>query len=164
VVLIPLLHQTIGLSFWQLLVLVFLGAFFDGPGITARRALFPEIAHQSGISPERPNAGHNTTGRIASLLGQPVAGFLIAARGPNNLLWVDAVTFGISASVILLMVPNILQERPVAMLGGFRNYLRDVQCGFQFLVGNNRLLLWMILAFSVGGLVAEPLYGVILPV
>jgi len=163
VVLIPLLHQTIGLSFWQLLVRVFLGAFFDGPGITARRALFPELVHQAGVSLERANAGYITTGRIASLLGQPVAGLLIAALGPSNLLWVDAVTFGISASVILLMVPNILQERPIAMLGGFRGYLRDVRSGFQFLVGN-RLLLWMILAFSVGGLVAEPLYGVILPV
>lgn len=163
VVLIPLLHQTIGLSFWQLLVLVFLGAFFDGPGTTARRALFPELVHQAGGSLERANAGYNTTGRIASLLGQPVAGLLIASLGPSNLLWVDAVTFGISSVMILILIPNISQDCPVAMLGGFRGYLRDVRSGFQFLLGK-RLLLWMIVAFSAGGLVAEPLYGVILPV
>ncbi|MGI8483691.1 MAG: MFS transporter [Thermomicrobiales bacterium] len=163
VLLIPLLHQTIGLTFWQLLVLVFLGAFFDGPGTTARRALFPELVHWAGGSLERANAGYNTTGRIASLLGQPVAGLLIAALGPSNLLWVDAVTFGVSSVITLILIPNIPRERPVAMLGGFRGYLRDVRSGFQFLLAK-RLLLWMIVAFSVGGLVAEPLYGVILPV
>src|SRR5215211_2902061 len=35
VALIPLLYHTIGLSFWQLLVLVFLGGLFDAPGHTA---------------------------------------------------------------------------------------------------------------------------------
>ena len=37
--LIPLLHFTIGLEFWQLMVLVFLGALLDTPGGTARAAL-----------------------------------------------------------------------------------------------------------------------------
>jgi len=144
-------------------VLVFLGAFFDGPGTTARRALFPELVHVAGGSLERANAGYNTTGRIASLLGQPVAGLLIAVLGPSNLLWVDAATFGISSVITLILIPNIPQERPIAMLGGFHGYLRDVRSGFQFLLAK-RLLLWMIVTFSVGGLVAEPLYGVILPV
>src|SRR3954467_3501832 len=35
VALIPLLHHTIGLAFWQLLVLVFLRSFCDTPGNTA---------------------------------------------------------------------------------------------------------------------------------
>jgi MFS family permease len=33
---IPLLHLTIGLEFWQLVVLVFLGGLLDAPGVTAR--------------------------------------------------------------------------------------------------------------------------------
>ena len=33
---IPLLYHTVGLAFWQLLVLVFLGALLDAPGNTAR--------------------------------------------------------------------------------------------------------------------------------
>src|SRR6266508_4583462 len=36
--LIPLLYFTIGLEFWQLMVLVFLGALLDAPGSTARSA------------------------------------------------------------------------------------------------------------------------------
>src|SRR5262245_36963353 len=38
---IPLLYATVGLEFWHLLGLVFLGAFLDAPGATARQALLP---------------------------------------------------------------------------------------------------------------------------
>ncbi len=163
VALIPLLHMTIGLAFWQLLVLVFLGAFFDGPGITARQALFPELVHRAGMSLDRANAGYNTTRRIAAVLGQPVAGLLIAALGPSNLLWVNAVTFAMSALVTLLLVPAIPVRNLLSTAGGVRGYVQDVRSGFHFLFGN-RLLLAMIAAFSAGGLLVEPIYGVILPV
>jgi MFS family permease len=36
VALLPLLYHTLGLLFWQLLVLVFIGGFLDTPGHTAR--------------------------------------------------------------------------------------------------------------------------------
>src|SRR5580765_3386575 len=38
---IPILHSTIGLEFWQLVVLVFLGGLLDAPGGTARTSLLP---------------------------------------------------------------------------------------------------------------------------
>ncbi len=44
VVLIPILYSTIGLPFWALMVLVFLGALLDAPGGTARAALVPDLA------------------------------------------------------------------------------------------------------------------------
>ena len=37
VALVPLLYHTVGLAFWQLLVLVFLGGLLKSPGITAQR-------------------------------------------------------------------------------------------------------------------------------
>ena len=39
--LIPVLYLTRGLEFWQLLLLVFIGAFFDSPGISARQRMSP---------------------------------------------------------------------------------------------------------------------------
>src|SRR3954451_21347009 len=39
VALIPLLDHTIGLAFWQLVLLVFLGALLDAPGNTARMSI-----------------------------------------------------------------------------------------------------------------------------
>ncbi len=47
VLLIPLLHQTVGIAFWQLLVLVFLGALLDAPGNSARRSLYPELVERA---------------------------------------------------------------------------------------------------------------------
>ena len=44
---IPLLFATVGLEFWQLLSLVFLGALLDSPGETARSALVPEAAERA---------------------------------------------------------------------------------------------------------------------
>ena len=51
--LVPILYFTIGLEFWQLMILVFLGAFLDTPGSTARAALLPELAEQAGMPIER---------------------------------------------------------------------------------------------------------------
>lgn len=45
VALVPLLHSTVGLAFWQLLVLVFLGGFVDTPGATARSSMLPSLVN-----------------------------------------------------------------------------------------------------------------------
>ncbi len=86
VVLIPLLHLTTGLAFWQLLVLVFLGALLDTPGNTARGALFPDLAKLGGLQLERANAMHEIAGDGAMLAGPPLAGLLIALWGTDFVL------------------------------------------------------------------------------
>ena len=161
--LIPILYLTVGLAFWQLLVLVFIGAILDGPGQTARLAIFPDLVSRTSMSLDRANALYSTTRRIAGLLGPPLAGVLIAAIGPANLLWVNAATFAVSAAIVGLLLPRVQATVPVTSGGGLAGYLRDVRDGFRFLYGR-RVLFWMITAFSLGGLVAEPLYAVILPV
>lgn len=163
VLMIPLLYQTVGLAFWQLLVLVFLGAMLDGPGVTARVALFPELVQRTRMSLDRANAGYQTTRRVAGLLGPPLAGILIASIGPANLLWINAATFAFSAGVMSAAIPSIPTSIPVTAHKGIRRYASEIGEGFRFLF-DNRLLLWMILSFSVGSLIAEPLYAVILPV
>lgn len=47
IALVPILHLTVGLPFWGLLALVFLGALLDAPGHTARSALVPELAEEA---------------------------------------------------------------------------------------------------------------------
>jgi MFS family permease len=163
VLMIPLLYETVGLAFWQLLVLVFLGAMLDGPGITARQALFPEIVEDAGMSLDRANAAYNLTRRIAELLGPPAAGILLAVVGPSNLLWIDSLTFALSAGIVAFTIPTVPLEQPHDVAGGIRGYMRDVAEGFRFLRRN--ALLWsMMLSTAIGSLIAEPLYGVILPV
>ena len=160
--LIPLLAQTIGLAFWQLLALVFLGALLDAPGEAARQSLFPELVEQAGVDLERANTAYNATRRIAGLLGPPLAGVLIAALGAERVLWIDAGTFALSAGIVAIAIPAQILALP-SQVESLRDYLRDVVEGFQFL-WQDRLLRSLVLTFSLGSLLAEPLYAIVLPV
>src|SRR5947209_6252186 len=113
VALIPLLYLTIGLAFWELLALVFLGGLLKSPGVTARNALVPELAARATMRLERANALSDGVSRISRFIGAPLAGVLIAVIGTSNLLWLDAVSFAISAILIGLAVPSTL-SRPAA--------------------------------------------------
>ncbi|MDH4136425.1 MAG: MFS transporter, partial [Anaerolineae bacterium] len=106
VALIPLLYSTIGLGFWQLLLLVFLSALLDAPGSTARSALFPDVAQATNVRLEQANAAQQTVQRAATLIGPAIAGVLIAWLGTSNVLWLDAATFAISAGLFALAVPS----------------------------------------------------------
>ncbi|HET6845808.1 MAG TPA: MFS transporter, partial [Anaerolineales bacterium] len=101
---IPLLHFTIGLQFWQLMVLVFLGGLLDTPGSTARDALLPDLAEQAGMPLERATSLAHVVERGARLVGAPLAGLLIAVMGTANVLWLDAASFGISALLVAAVV------------------------------------------------------------
>ena len=105
VALIPLLDRTLGIQFWELLLLVFLGALFDAPGSTARQSLLPDLAELAGTSLERANAAFNGIQRSSLLIGPPLAGVLIALFSASNVLWVDAATFAFSALAFALAIP-----------------------------------------------------------
>jgi MFS family permease len=140
---IPLLHLTVGIELWQLVVLVFLGALLDAPGTNARYALLPEAAAAAGWSLERANGVHAAVERGSRLAGAPVAGVLIAAVGATNVLWIDAATFAVSATVIRLGVPAAARAARVAA-----SYLDDLREGFRFLLGE-RVLLTIALTVAV---------------
>src|SRR5438094_70634 len=97
IALIPLLHYTVGLAFWQLLLLVFLADSLNTPGNTARQGLWPDLIALAGYRLKRVNAARQAPGNLASLLGPPLAGALIAVVGPGRVLWLDAATFLASA-------------------------------------------------------------------
>lgn len=163
VIMIPLLYLTVGLEFWQLLVLIFLGAVLDMPGITARRSLFPDLAELGGYRLERANATYQLVNRFALLLGPPIAGVLIAFMGASNVLWITGASFAVSTVVVLLGIPASVEPRVSAPDQPAGRYLHEVAEGFRF-IWSDRTLFWMIALMSVGSLIAEPLYSVILPV
>src|SRR5918995_3063027 len=163
VLMIPLLYQTVGLAFWQLLVPVFLGSILDTPGGTARQSLFPDLAERAGIQLERANAAYNATRRVAGLLSPPLGGLLIALLGPSSVLWIDAATFAASAGIVAAAVPSVVHPRRVTATSGLRRYAGEVAEGYRF-IRRDGLLLWLMVTFSLNGLLAEPLYAVVLPV
>ncbi len=104
VAMVPLLYHTVGLAFWQLLALVFLGGLLKSPGVTARSAMTPELAQLAGMRLEMANALSDGITRISRFIGAPLAGVLIIVIGPSNLLWFDGLSFAISAILIGFLV------------------------------------------------------------
>ncbi len=162
VVLIPLLHLTTGLAFWQLLVLVFLGALLDTPGNTARGALFPDLAKLGGLQLERANAMHEIASDGAMLAGPPLAGLLIALWGTDYVLLLNAATFVISALLIWLLVPGT-QAAPEGEPSEPSHYLRDVADGLRF-IQRERTIFALVGSTALVNFVVAPLLGVVLPV
>ena len=160
VALIPLLHDTVGLQFWQLLVLVFLGAMLDIPGLTARRTILPILAERSGARPEAMNSAFEVTDALSIIIGPAIAGVLIAWLGAVNLLLIDAGTFAISALLIGLFTPDIAlpAEEPserrgwTTALSGMHMIVRD------------RLLLVVAIVLAFTNLLNGPFFNVIMPV
>lgn len=163
VLLIPVLDATVGIAFWQLLGLVFLGALLDAPGNSARRSLFPDLVVGAGMTLERGNAAFAMSNRLASMLAAPAGGILIATLGAANLLYLDAATFFLSALIVAARVPSPANHDPSETPHGLRRYLEEVRDGFAFL-HRDRLVFWMVVGFAMGSLLAEPVYGIILPV
>ena len=168
---IPLLHMTVGLAFWQLLVLVFCGSLCNVAGSTARAALLPDLVALAGMPIERATSATQAIQRGSRLLGAPLAGVLIAALGPTTPLWFDAATFLVSATLVSLLVPFVGRAATARAAGttGSRRYLAELREGLAF-IHDDRLIRSIVLTIMVTNLIesvawvgapvyAERLYG-----
>ncbi|GCE14775.1 MFS transporter [Tengunoibacter tsumagoiensis] len=158
--LIPLLFHTLGLAFWQLLILAFLGGLLKAPGETARSSLLPELGQASQMRMERVNAVGDGLVRVSGLLGAPLAALLIVAIGANNLLWLDAISFFLSALLIGIAVPATMAVPTHAESGDNTGSLKQ---GLSFLL-HNPVLRSMIPVSLTTNLLDAALFSVALPV
>ncbi|HET6712433.1 MAG TPA: MFS transporter [Actinomycetota bacterium] len=133
---IPLLHLTVGIEFWQLVVLVFLGGLLDAPGVTARASLLPDVAADAGWSLERASGAAAVVERASRLVGAPLAGVLIALVGATSVLWIDATSFLVSALLVVLGVPR---RSRAAVPGERSGYVEELREGFAFLHADRTL-------------------------
>lgn len=157
---IPVLYHTVGLQFWQLLILVLVGSMLDIPGITARRAMLPELAGLGQIRLERVNSLLEGNYQIAYLLGPPFAGVLIGVMGASNVLWIDAGSSLISLVALLTFIPRTMHGRARSAGGG---YISDLREGLQFL-WRDAVLRWISIALSVSNAFAAPFFALIFAV
>ena len=159
--LIPLLYFTVGLEFWQLLVLVFLGALLDAPGRTARAALLPELAEQAGMPIERATSLINVIERGARLVGAPLAGLLIGVMGTANVLWLDAASFFVSAAIIGIMIAAPKLAEKEEQTGKYFDELKD---GLRFIARDQLILAIVVMVMltnfldAIFGGVVQPVY------
>jgi MFS family permease len=124
------LHALGLLEFPILLGLVFLGALLDAPGGTARAALIPDMAKLADVPIDRASASIQVVERGSRLIGAPLGGVLIAAVGPAGALWIDALTFAVSAGMIFVAIPARDRPAPEAPSEG---YIADLKEGLAFI-------------------------------
>lgn len=160
----PLLYAAGALPFWLILVLVFVITCMQGPGDAARYALVPGLAHRAGTTIERANGVDRMIAKATLLVGPIVGGVLIAVLGPQNVLVVDAVTFGASAVLVALFVrPRSHDEGAAAAAQTGRTYRADLLVGLRF-VFSNAMLLSMVAVVAVANAMDGSLITVVLPV
>ena len=162
VALIPLLYFTVGLEFWQLMVLVFFGALLDSPGSTARSALIPELAEMAQMPIERATSLIHIIERGSRLVGAPLGGLLIAWIGTENVLWLDAVSFFISAGIIGITIkvqPTVEHEEKE----GSGKYFDELREGLKFIY-NDKLVLAIVLMIMLTNFLDAIYGGVVQPV
>jgi len=179
--LIPLFYLTIGLPFFVLLVLVFLANLLTGPGGTARISLVPDLAEIADMPLERATSISQGIGHISVLVGAPLAGVLIFLIGTNNLLWIDALSFGLSALIVGAAVPIVVktasaqqaqsveqepQVKPVEQMAPKpatkRSFLTDFLDGLRFIVAD-KLILAILLTLIITNMLDVSFTGVVTP-
>jgi MFS family permease len=160
--LIPLLYFTVGLEFWQLMALVFLGALLDAPGSTARSALVPELAEMAQMPLERATSLIHIIERGARLVGAPLSGLLIALVGTENVLWLDALSFFISAGIVAVTIKRhqLPQQEELATKGAYFDELRE---GLRFIF-DDKLLLAIVIMIMATNFLDAVFSGVVQPV
>lgn len=146
VALIPILYLTIGLEFWQLLVLVFLGALLDAPGMTARMSMLPDLSRLAQMPLERANSAEQSISRFSLMFGAPLTGILIASIGVTHVLWINAASFLVSAAVFALLVPDVGQHERTSRPPS--NYIADLRGGISFLK-TDRLILTLAITLAI---------------
>jgi MFS family permease len=160
--LIPLLYFTVGLEFWQLMVLVFLGALLDAPGSTARNALLPELAEMAHMPIERATSLIHIIERGARLIGAPLGGLLIALMGTENVLWLDAASFFISAAIIAVTI-KIRQPAQHEESEPHGKYFDELRDGLRFIF-DDKLMLAMVIMIMATNFLDAIFSGVVQPV
>lgn len=158
--LIPLLYSTVGLEFWQLLVLVFFSSLLDVPALTARRSMIPELAALAQMPLDRVNALFESLQSLSTLIGTPLAGLLVAWLGAHDVLWLDAGASGLSALAVVIAVPASAFARSSFASSG---YVADVKAGLGFI--RRDPVLWpMAIFLAISNAISVSMAGVVLPV
>lgn len=157
--LIPLIHVLAGIEFYQLVILVFLGALLDAPGTTARRSILPDLARPAAMKLERATSINESIQRGSSMAGAPLAGVLIALFSAPTVLWLNAASFVVSAGLILFAVPRA----GAAAKDEGEGYLAELVAGLHFIM-TDRLMRTVIIIVMITNFLDAPLFAIFMPV
>jgi MFS family permease len=166
---VPVLHATVGVAYWQLLLLVAVNGALRTPAVVASMVMLLDVTNLAGLNSDQTAGPYAASVRLAATVGAPAAGTLIAFVGAPAVLVVDAATFLISATLVLLLVPAAPARRPVVATdpdAATQDSSKvSLTAGFKMLCADRVLmtltLFAVVLAVMTGGWnsVAAPIYG-----
>lgn len=157
---IPLLHSAGMLHFGVMAGLVGVAGLLRGFGDTAKKVVFPWVVEASGVVLTRATSLRDGLGRLAGLVGAPLAGVLIAAFGAPNVLLLDAGTFAFAAILVAAALPY-----SGAAEARVEPYLRSLRTGLRFVAGNPLIRAIVVMLFATNlfdaayGSVLAPVWG-----
>ena len=165
--LVPVLYAAGSLPFELLLALVAVAGGLRGPGDAAKQALVPTLVEHAGVPMERATGLFAAVERGASMLGSAFAGVLVVFVGPANALYVDALSFGVSAAVLWASTRRLAVSANKATAseddGAGGSYLHRLGEGWHFLV-REPVLLAITAMVAVTNLIDIAYTTVLLPV
>jgi MFS family permease len=98
ILLIPILQNTIGISFWLLVAVGIIRAMFSPAGQTARKSLVPDVARVGNLTLERANSIHEAVFAAGFAIGPAIAGVLIVLVGPTDVFWFTGIFLLVAAT------------------------------------------------------------------
>jgi MFS family permease len=146
VLLIPVLYSMGALTLERIYVLVFLTAIAStafGPALTSSVPLIVSRPHLTAA-----NALMQSGVNVAVLVGPAMSGLGIAFIGEQNVLFINAVTYFISALCLLPVrmkqVPPVPDEE-----SGSRSFVTDMVMGFRFVFFQERTILFLMITVAL---------------
>jgi MFS family permease len=140
-----------GLPIWAMLVVLFLVMLGNPPAQAARSALQPLLLTREQLPVAMAVVA--TTVQAAMVIGYLAGATLAAAVHPQVAISIDAVTFLLSAVLIITGV----RSRPAAVSEAQRSHLlHETAAGFRLVFGNRVLRSIALLVFSLGAFAIVP--------
>lgn len=162
---LPIVDGVTGLNLGWFILFGVVGAVGDVPGLTARDALLPAIARDSGMSLERLIGIRESLAAFVVVVGPAAAGSLLALFDGPTVLWVTAST-SLAAAMLTLLIPKrigLISSVSDPGLPASSSSWGQLKDGWRVLFGGNRLLFAVTMLNLVMVTVVATLQGIVLP-
>jgi MFS transporter, DHA3 family, macrolide efflux protein len=159
ILLIPVVHNSVEVSF-ALLVLLALGRAMVAPaGGTSRKSIIPDVAGPARLSLERANSIHEAVFATGFAIGPAVGALFIGLIGPFDVFYVVAVFSALSATAMFFVKTKEARGDGVSETGSL---LKDTVLGVKTILKTPAVLLGMSFVMTLA-MIYLPTEMVVLP-
>ena len=159
ILLIPVVHSSIEISFALLVALALGRAIVSPASSTARKSIIPDVAGPSGLSLERANSIHEAVFATGFAIGPAVAALFIGLIGPFDVFYVVAFFSTLSATALFFVRTKESRGDGVSETGSL---LQDTILGAKTVLKTPAVLLGLSFVMTLA-MIYLPIEMVVLP-